>query len=97
MTANNFFYQRLHLFIAAVEIVGKKWRSWIGLLLGVFSGLGYMALSLIAFFFRHWRTIQLVLGLVFVPFLLVFPFIPESPRFVSFFNRFLSRIIGDCG
>ena len=67
-------------FVLVVEIVGKNKRSSIGLLVGVFSGLGYITLSLIAFFFRHWRTIQLIVGLVHLPFLFAFPFIPESPR-----------------
>ncbi|XP_076818468.1 solute carrier family 22 member 4-like [Clavelina lepadiformis] len=65
-----------------VEIVGKKYRPWIGMQVGVFSGVGYMFLSLLGLAFRSWRTLQIALALSFAPFLFLAPFIPESPRWL---------------
>uniref|UniRef100_H2YDZ3 Major facilitator superfamily (MFS) profile domain-containing protein n=1 Tax=Ciona savignyi TaxID=51511 RepID=H2YDZ3_CIOSA len=65
-----------------VEIVGAPYRAMVGLQLGVFSGFGYMTLSIFGYCFRHWRGLQLALGLLFLPFLLVAPLLPESPRWL---------------
>nr|XP_009857789.2 organic cation transporter protein-like [Ciona intestinalis] len=66
--------------VYTVEIVGAPYRAMVGLQLGVWSGFGYMTLSILGYFFRHWRTLELSLGLLFLPFLFIAPFMPESPR-----------------
>lgn len=68
--------------VHTMEFVGEKYRPLVGLQVGVFSGLGYMNLAMLAYWFRHWRQLQLVLGCSFFPFLLIIPFIPESPRYL---------------
>lgn len=67
-----------------MEFVGDVHRPLVGLQVGIFSGLGYMNLAFVAYFFRHWRKLQLVLGLSFFPFLFIIPFIPESPRYKDY-------------
>jgi len=68
--------------VHTMEFVGDVHRPLVGLQVGIFSGLGYMNLAFVAYFFRHWRKLQLVLGLSFFPFLFIIPFIPESPRYL---------------
>lgn len=68
--------------VHSMEFVGEKYRPFVGLQIGIFSGIGYMNLALLARFIRSWRQLQLALGCLFFPFLLIIPIIPESPRFL---------------
>jgi len=64
------------------EFVGSQHRPMIGIMLGVWNGIGYINLSLFAYYFNSWRSLQLTIALSFLPFILIVIFIPESPRFL---------------
>jgi len=64
------------------EFVGSQHRPMIGIMLGVWNGIGYINLSIFAYYFNNWRSLQFAIALSFLPFIIVVLFIPESPRFL---------------
>ncbi|XP_077984338.1 organic cation transporter protein-like isoform X2 [Glandiceps talaboti] len=69
-------------FILVLELVGPSKRTMVGMVVPMFYGVGYMLLSLFAYFFREWWKLQLA---IIIPnaLLLVYWFvIPESPRWL---------------
>jgi len=72
-------------FVYNVEIVGKRWRTPVGIFTQLFFAIGYMILSGLAYKWRDWRELQFVISLVPLPFLIFYFFIPESPRWL--FNQ----------
>jgi len=72
------------------EFVGSRHRPMIGIMLGVWNGIGYINLSLFAYYFNSWRSLQLAIALSFLPFIIIVVFIPESPRFL-FSKRYNKR------
>uniref|UniRef100_A0A1S4N1W3 Major facilitator superfamily (MFS) profile domain-containing protein n=1 Tax=Pediculus humanus subsp. corporis TaxID=121224 RepID=A0A1S4N1W3_PEDHC len=74
-------------FVILSEIASKKKRAALGILYNMSYPLGQMIIPLIAFFFRDWRTLQLIIS---VPSILIFAFywmLPESPRWLLLKNR----------
>ena len=59
------------LFFSVSEIASKKKRAALGILYNMSYPLGQMIIPLIAFFFRDWRTLQLIIS---VPSILIFAF-----------------------
>ena len=68
------------VFFAVVEVTGKKWRTAVGITVQSIFALGYMSLSAFGYVFHNWRQFQFAISLVPVPFLIIWWFIPESPR-----------------
>ncbi|XP_076819926.1 organic cation transporter protein-like [Clavelina lepadiformis] len=69
-------------FVYVMEITGKKWRTFIGINVQTVFAFGYMALSGFSYAWRDWRTLQLAISFVPIPFILFWFFLPESPRWL---------------
>lgn len=70
-------------FCLSLEIVGPKARGVCGQIFQIAYSLGYMSMSLFAFFFRDWRSLSLVFSLGHIPALIfLLFFIDESPSFL---------------
>lgn len=78
---NRLLISSIKMFISAMEIIGQKSRTGVGLLVQAVYALGYMTLSGFSVYWRDWRSLQRAIALV--P--LVFPFLwillPKSPRY----------------
>ncbi|CAK8674818.1 unnamed protein product [Clavelina lepadiformis] len=77
-----FDYGCIGTFVYIMEIVGKKWRTFFGILYQMFFVFGYMIMSGIAYNWRDWHEITFVTALLGVPFLFLALIIPESPRWL---------------
>ncbi|XP_071956990.1 solute carrier family 22 member 1-like [Antedon mediterranea] len=75
------------VFVYVTEIVGPSKRAMVATLVTVYWCFGYMLLAVMAYFVRSWNILTLVINLVFVPFLSIFFFIPESPRWLILKDR----------
>ncbi|CAH1799012.1 unnamed protein product [Owenia fusiformis] len=74
-------------FVFNMEVVGPSWRNTAGLSVQYAWALGYIIIAAVAYFIRHWSTLQLVLCIpIAVQCILVF-FIPESPRWLYATNK----------
>ena len=71
------------LAVYLVEQTHGKWRSW---LTHMFTGLGWnigvVSLAVLTYFNRDMVILELIIGLTNVPFLLLWCFMPESPRWL---------------
>ncbi|GIY89425.1 solute carrier family 22 member 2 [Caerostris extrusa] len=69
-------------FVLIMELVGPKHQTEVGIFIQLGWTVGYVTLVGIAWFFRHWFWLQLIISLSFLPFALFFTLIPESPRWL---------------
>ncbi|XP_030828756.1 solute carrier family 22 member 3 [Strongylocentrotus purpuratus] len=69
-------------FVLANELVGPSKRAIAGTVIWVHFAVGYMALSLLAFYVRNWRHLQLVVSLLPTILLIIYVRTPESPRWL---------------
>eukprot|EP00057_Strongylocentrotus_purpuratus_P011498 XP_011665972.1 PREDICTED: organic cation transporter protein-like [Strongylocentrotus purpuratus] len=69
-------------FVLANELVGPSKRAIAGTVIWVHFAIGYMALSLLAFYVRNWRHLQLVVSLLPTILLIIYVRTPESPRWL---------------
>ncbi|XP_070549802.1 organic cation transporter protein-like isoform X1 [Ptychodera flava] len=67
-----------------IEWTGPSKRAIIGNMLALTFPLGHMIFALVAYFLRHWRLLQIAVGIPQAVLLVVFVFrlIPESPRWL---------------
>lgn len=72
----------LTAFVLVSEIVGPSKRVFTGINIEYSFAFGIMLLSVLAYFIRTWRILQLVITLPGFLTLLLLPFIPESPRWL---------------
>ncbi|XP_076819993.1 organic cation transporter protein-like [Clavelina lepadiformis] len=72
----------LTLYVLVSEMVVVKYRVSFLQLTQVWFATGYILLSLVSYLAREWRTIQLVLSLLQAFSIVVWWFIPESPRWL---------------
>ncbi|XP_024082746.1 carcinine transporter-like [Cimex lectularius] len=75
------------VFILALEIVGKKYRTWISLMSCFTFTFGLMALSAITYLIPHWRYMTILTAAPFSVYIFVLCFIPESPRWLMARNH----------
>lgn len=47
-----------HLFFSAVEFIGAKWRTFVGIIIEVPFALGEAMTGVFAIFIRDWRWLQ---------------------------------------
>ncbi|CAL1297541.1 unnamed protein product [Larinioides sclopetarius] len=66
-----------------METVGPKHHEEVGIAIQFGFVLGYVTLAGVAWFFRHWFWLQLVISLAFLPFAPAFRVVPESPRWLQ--------------
>ncbi|XP_070567961.1 organic cation transporter protein-like isoform X1 [Ptychodera flava] len=69
-------------FVLATEFVGPSRRSRVGMMYCLFYSVGYMLLTLLAYFIREWWILQLVISLPNLLLLTYWWIIPESPRWL---------------
>jgi len=69
-------------FVYVMEITGEKWRSIMGITFNMGFAIGYSCLSGFAYKWRNWRDLQFAISFVPVPFILLWVFVPESPRWL---------------
>ncbi|XP_038058237.1 organic cation transporter protein-like [Patiria miniata] len=74
-------------FVISTEIVGPNKRVLVGTVAAIHFAIGYVILSVFAYFIRDWRYLQLAISL---PWLALFPLaiLPESPRWLISKGRF---------
>ncbi|GBN26237.1 Organic cation transporter protein [Araneus ventricosus] len=66
-----------------METVGPKYHEEVGIAIQFGFAVGYVTLAGVAWFFRHWFWLQLVISLAFLPFAPAFRVVPESPRWLQ--------------
>ena len=69
-------------FVIAVEYVGFKFTTLIGIIIGIPFALGELILGIEAYFIRDWVTLHLVAYIPWIVLLGLWFFIPESPRWL---------------
>lgn len=69
-------------YVYAMEMVGKKWKTIFGIGFEYPWAIAYSLLPGIAYAERDWRNLQLILSVPPVIFLIIYFFIPESPRWL---------------
>ncbi|XP_072021042.1 organic cation transporter protein-like [Amphiura filiformis] len=69
-------------FVCATEFVGSSKRTFVGVFVANAWAVGYMLLSVLAYFFRDWRTLELVISVPMFLYLFLIPFFPESARWL---------------
>ncbi|XP_070567958.1 organic cation transporter protein-like isoform X1 [Ptychodera flava] len=74
-------------FIIATEYIGPSKRTIAGMVYPMFYSVGYMLLTLYAYFIREWCILQLVITVPNVLFLTYWWIIPESPRWLLSVGR----------
>eukprot|EP01026_Neomeris_dumetosa_P011137 TRINITY_DN14053_c0_g1_i11.p2 TRINITY_DN14053_c0_g1~~TRINITY_DN14053_c0_g1_i11.p2 ORF type:complete len:464 (-),score=39.10 TRINITY_DN14053_c0_g1_i11:366-1757(-) len=67
-------------FILSSEPLGLEWRGWAGVMNQCFFPIGEMIIAFIAIFVSDWRLLNFVSGLTQGFYLLLIPFMLESPR-----------------
>ena len=68
-------------FNLVVELVGRKYKSRIGILQAPFA-IGEVLVSFIAYTIRDWKTFQIVVSAPLFLLLLLYFIVPESPRWL---------------
>ncbi|XP_070549823.1 organic cation/carnitine transporter 2-like isoform X1 [Ptychodera flava] len=71
-------------FTYVIEWTGPSKRAIMGNMLALMFPVGHMIFALVAYLLRHWRLLQIVVGIPQLALLFVFVFrlIPESPRWL---------------
>ncbi|XP_071477581.1 organic cation transporter protein-like [Diadema antillarum] len=69
-------------YVLATEFVGPLKRNIVGIAFAIPYALGYILLALIAFFFRDWKTLQLVSSAPITLSIIAIFFVPESVRWL---------------
>lgn len=75
-------------FVYAMEMMGGKWKTLMGIGFEYPWALAYSVLPGIAFAERNWRNLQLIISVPPVVFLIFYYFIPESPRWLISQKRY---------
>ncbi|OWF50931.1 organic cation transporter protein-like [Mizuhopecten yessoensis] len=74
-------------FTMCTELVAPQYRVMAGFMIQGFYSIGYMALSLMSYYIRHWRYIELVITLPVVLFSVYLCILPESIRWLLSKNK----------
>lgn len=69
-------------FVLAVEVIGHKFAAIVGIAMSIPFALGELVLGLEAYFVRDWKTLQLVAHAPWLALLILWFFLPESPRWL---------------
>jgi len=74
-------------FVLAVEFVGPRYTTFIGIAIEIPFALGEMLLGLEAYYIRDWRTLQMVAYLPLLALVVLWFLVPESPRWLIASDR----------
>ncbi|XP_071957175.1 organic cation transporter protein-like [Antedon mediterranea] len=77
----------ISVFVYVNEFVAPSKRAFISAMANVYFCVGFLILAFLAYFIRAWRTLYLVVSICPGLLLLVYFFIPESPRWLLLQNR----------
>ena len=79
-----FFVKGLYMmaFIISVECVGPRFTAIVGIALNIPFAIGELILGLEAYFVRDWRTLQILVHAPVLGLVLLWFFLPESPRWL---------------
>eukprot|EP01025_Chloroclados_australasicus_P039558 TRINITY_DN4101_c0_g1_i10.p1 TRINITY_DN4101_c0_g1~~TRINITY_DN4101_c0_g1_i10.p1 ORF type:complete len:522 (-),score=40.31 TRINITY_DN4101_c0_g1_i10:308-1873(-) len=69
------------------ELVGLSWRGWVGISTMYFFTIGECLMPVIAILLPNWRIMNFVCGLGVLLTILIWPHIPESPRWLLIQGR----------
>ncbi|CAF1264627.1 unnamed protein product [Adineta steineri] len=69
-------------FVIGAEIVGPKQRLFTGIVIEYFFAGGELILLGFAYLIRTWRSLNMALAIISIPFLLFYFILPESPRWL---------------
>ncbi|XP_072178656.1 organic cation transporter protein-like [Diadema setosum] len=69
-------------FVMGTELVGPSKRYFTGIAMNFYWAVGAIILAGIAYFIRNWRHLQLCVSLIPVAYFAIFPFLPESARWL---------------
>ncbi|XP_055946789.1 organic cation transporter protein-like isoform X1 [Argiope bruennichi] len=69
-------------YVLIMEMVGPAHQAEVGIAVQLGWSVGFVTLVAVAWSFRHWFWLQLVISISFLPFALFFGIIPESPRWL---------------
>ncbi|KAL5273024.1 hypothetical protein ACFFRR_000037 [Megaselia abdita] len=79
--------------ILVMELSSPKYRTIVGLINMMVAPVGNIVLALITYFLTDWRYIQLAISVPFVLILLLWYWIPQSPRWLLVMNKYDELII----
>ncbi|XP_055954391.1 organic cation/carnitine transporter 2-like [Patella vulgata] len=74
-------------FTLSTELVGPKYRLFVGIMILMFYSVGYMTLSGMAYVLRDWRYLELAITLPVLLFAAYWWFLPESVRWLLSQNK----------
>ncbi|XP_048240049.1 organic cation transporter protein-like [Haliotis rufescens] len=69
-------------FVLAMELTGPSKRVFVGIVIEIYWCMGLFTLGLIAYFVRHWQTLQLIAAAPTTLYFLFYWIVPESPRWL---------------
>jgi len=72
----------LTAFTYVTEICPQKYRNTMILICSLSQSLSHVLVPVIGYFFRRWRMVSLIGSLLPLPLVILYPFIPESPRWL---------------
>jgi OCT family organic cation transporter-like MFS transporter 4/5 len=73
--------------ILSVELTGSRYKSLVGNLVHLLWAPGQMVLALTAYWLRDWRRLHIAVSVPVFLSLLLYPFTPESPRWLAAVGR----------
>ncbi|XP_073993604.1 solute carrier family 22 member 3-like isoform X2 [Rhodnius prolixus] len=79
--------------VLCVEVTGGRWKSTMSVFYMYSYGLGYFTLAGLAYFFRRWNHLHIVISLLSLLLFSFWWFLPESPRWLLTRNQ-LDGVMG---
>lgn len=70
------------VYVYSMEMVGHNWKTWIGIGFEFPWALAYTVLPGVAYNVRNWANLQLVISVPPIVLIIVYFFLPESPRWL---------------
>ncbi|XP_071957178.1 organic cation transporter protein-like [Antedon mediterranea] len=77
----------ISLFVYVNEFVAPSKRGLMSLMIQVYVSLGFVTLAFVAYLIRSWSNLLLIGSACPIPFVIVYLFIPESPRWLLLKKR----------
>ncbi|GBM01740.1 Organic cation transporter protein [Araneus ventricosus] len=68
--------------VLVMEIVGPQHRTETGLVIQIGWAVGFSTLAVVAWFFKDWFWFQMALSVPYIPLVLAYWLVPESPRWL---------------
>ncbi|XP_038077424.1 organic cation transporter protein-like [Patiria miniata] len=82
MSALGYLGSYMGLYVLALEVVGKSYRTAVTMALSIFFAIGYFFIATAAMFLRQWRSLSMALSISSVVMMIPLFFIQESVRWL---------------